>query len=250
MGAPTTSSVALEQHLARRADPDVFTVRELDGLPEPVGRYLLQAISPGAPLVEAAALRMSGSIKLGRWLPLRATELLAPHRGFRWSAQVAGVITGSDSYAAGDAKMDWRLWGLFPVMRADGPDVARSAAGRAVAEACWVPTALLPRFGTRWSAVDDRHVRARMTIDGATHDVIYHLDEHARPTRIALDRWGDPDRSGHWGWYPFGFDVTAHSTFDGITVPSAGRVGWFIGTDRWSQGEFFRVRLTAVQAVT
>jgi hypothetical protein len=244
------SAAAAEQHLARPAEPAVFSDEELDGLPDPVRRYLRASISPGTPLATAARLRMHGRIRLGRWLPFHAAELLAPYRGFRWSARVAGVISGSDCYADRQGQMDWRLFGVVAVMRADGPDVTRSAAGRAAGEACWVPTVLLPRFGTLWSATDDRHLRAHMTIDGVRCDVDYTLDEQARPTRIVFERWGDPDRTGHWGWYPFGFEVTAYATFGGITAPSAGRAGWFAGTDRWAQGEFFRCAVSALRIVT
>jgi len=31
--------------------------------------------------------------------------------------------------------------------------------------------------------------------------------------------------------------------------PSAGWVGWFFGTERWDQGEFFRYHLTDVRLV-
>ncbi|GGR93527.1 hypothetical protein GCM10010169_42510 [Micromonospora fulviviridis] len=44
--------------------------------------------------------------------------------------------------------------------------------------------------------------------------------------------------------------VGAHATFGGLTVPGAGRAGWFAGTDRRERGEFFRVTLTALRAVT
>jgi hypothetical protein len=33
-------------------------------------------------------------------------------------------------------------------------------------------------------------------------------------------------------------------------VPGAGRAGWFYGTDRWAEGEFFRYRLTSMELVT
>jgi hypothetical protein len=43
--------------------------------------------------------------------------------------------------------------------------------------------------------------------------------------------------------------VTGYRTFGGLTVPSAGRIGWFYGTDRWREGEFFRFRLTALEPI-
>src|SRR5260370_42220769 len=96
---------------------------------------------------------MRGRLKLGgRWLPFRARQVLAPHRGFVWAARVGGLITGSDRYADGAGGMDWRLLGLVPLVHARGEDISRSAAARGAAESVWVPTTLLPRFGVAWSA--------------------------------------------------------------------------------------------------
>ena len=64
---------------------------------------------------------------------------------------------------------------------------------------------------------------------------------------VNFPRWGDPDHTGTWGQHPFGGEVTAYRTFDGLTIPSAGRFGWFFGTDRWSDGEFFRYQITTLQ---
>jgi hypothetical protein len=57
--------------------------------------------------------------------------------------------------------MHWKLLGRFDLARGSGTDVSRSAAGRGGAEAIWVPTALLPRFGVTWTVDDDHHITAR-----------------------------------------------------------------------------------------
>ena len=133
-----------------------FTDAEVEGLPPAVQRYLRASVAQGTPLAQAAHIRMRGSIRLGRrWLPFRAEEVLAPHAGFVWSAAVMGGIRGHDAYADGDGRMRWRLFGVVPVMSATGPNVSLSAAGRAAAEACWVPTTLLARFGVSWTAEGD-----------------------------------------------------------------------------------------------
>jgi hypothetical protein len=54
---------------------------------------------------------------------------------------------------------------LIPVVQTEGHDVSRSAAAGAGAEAVWVPTALLPRYGVNWTAEDVTHVAARYTVD-------------------------------------------------------------------------------------
>ena len=146
--------------------------------------------------------------------------------------------------------MDWRLLGLIPVAHAQGPDVSRSAAARAAAEAVWVPTTLLPRFGVAWTATDEHQITASYALDGTDLEVRYTLDGRARVRSVAFDRWGDPDSSGKWGLYPAGLEVTGTSTFQGLTIPSAGSFGWFFGTDRWPVGEFFRFELTGFHLVT
>ena len=146
--------------------------------------------------------------------------------------------------------MNWKILGLVRVVHADGPDVSRSAAGRVVAEAVWVPTALLPRFGVTWTAADPHHITASYRLDEADIDLQYTLGDDARVRSVVFDRWDDPDNTGTWGHHPSGFEVTGFSTFDGVTIPSARRAGWFYGTDRWDEGEFFRAEITDYHLVT
>ncbi len=235
----------LKIRLAYPPAPGSFAEAELEGLPDPVRRYLGAAIAPGTPLAAAARFRMRGSIKLGqRWVRFRARQIETPHHGFVWAARAGGIIVGSDRYADGQGAMNWRVLGLVRVMHADGPDVSRSAAGRVGAEAVWVPTALLARFGVTWSATDPHCITANYRLDDAEIELHYTLGDDAQVQSVVFERWGDPDSSGIWGHHPFGFEATGYSTFDGVTIPSAGRAGWFYGTDRWNEGEFFRFEIT------
>jgi hypothetical protein len=129
-------------------------------------------------------------------------------------------------------------------------DVTRSAAGQAGAEAVWVPTALLPRFGVTWTAVDETHVIASYLLDQTSIDLRLALHPDGQLSSVVFDRWGDPDNTGKWGLIPFGFEVTAHTTFAGVTIPASGQAGWHFGTDQWAQGEFFRCQLSDYQLLT
>jgi hypothetical protein len=231
---------------ARPPAPPVFGEAELEGLPEPVRRYLRASIAPGTPLATSARLRMRGRIKVGRWLPFHARQVLAPGSGFEWTARAGGVLSGFDRYADGQGEMRWKLFGLLPVMRAAGPDVTRSAAGRAAAETIWLPTTLLPRFGIRWRALDDQHLVARRNVGNVEIEAHYRVDADGHLTSMVFDRWGDPWRRGTWGQHPFGGEIIAYRTFAGLSIPSAGRFGWCYNTDQWAAGEFFRYEITAL----
>jgi hypothetical protein len=228
----------------------VFSQGEIDELPEPVQRYFRSAIAPGTPLARAARIDMRGRIKLGTWLPFRAREVLAPHAGFVWRARVGGIIAGHDRYAKGEADLDFWLARLVRVAHAEDPDTARAAAERAGGEALWLPSALLPRFGVVWSAISDTELVARLAVDGHPVEIHWVIDDRGRVGSITFDRWFQDPKDGTWGSAPFGGVISEHAGFGGLTIPSAGAFGWHHGTDRWSEGEFFRFRITALEAVS
>ena len=113
-----------------------------------------------------------------------------------------------------------------------------------------LPTTLLPRFGVRWSASAADQVTARYQVGETPLAVTYQLDPDGRINSLVFDRWGDPDSSGSFAWHPFGGQITGHGSFEGVTIPSAGRLGWFYGTDRWPAGEFFRYQITDLHLVS
>lgn len=210
-----------------------------------VSRYLDHAVRPGTPLAPAALLEMRGRLKLDRWLPFRARQLLAPRYGTVWTARVGGVVFGSDRYVAGIGGMDWRLMGLIPIVRARGADIARSAAGRAAGESIWVPTALAAPGSARWSATGDGQVSVDIETDGHPVTLHHQIDPATGALRSStFQRWGDPDETGSWGPHAFGVEVAAERTFGDITIPSEGHAGWHHGTDRWEAGRFFQFEIT------
>jgi Family of unknown function (DUF6544) len=240
----TPAARGLVADLSLPSPAGAFSERELDGLPKPIRRYFRAAVALGAPLAASARLRMRGTIKLGPWLPFRARQVLAPHRGFIWAARVAGIISGSDQYIDGSGLMQWRLLGLVPIVRAEGPDISRSSVGRFGAESIWLPTSLLPRFGVAWTADDDSHVTARFHVDDVELALHLSLDDRACVRSVQLDRWGDPESSGAFGWHSFGIEVDGYATFDGVSIANRGRGGWFFGTDGWPEGDFFHYEIT------
>jgi hypothetical protein len=111
-------------------------------------------------------------------------------------------------------------------------------------------TTLLPRFGVTWSATDPHHIAATYFLDETKLELRYVLADDGQVRSVALERWADPDNTGTYGYHPFGFEVTGHASFDGVTITSAGRGGWFFGTERWAEGEFMRYQITDYRLVT
>lgn len=223
----------------------VLRAADLSLLPEGARRYLEHAIAPGTKLARAVRLRMHGEIKLKRWLPFTAEQVIVWQSGFIWSATVRmfGMpIRGSDRLVHGEGAMRWKLFGIIPVMTASGPDITRSAAGRVAGESLWLPSALCDE-DVSWTALDSLHLRASFTAHGYTADLEFVVDDEGRLKSVKLPRWGNPGDGG-FRYVDFGAAVEEESTIDGYTIPTRLRAGWHFGTDRFeSEGEFFRATI-------
>jgi len=180
----------------------------VEDLPEPARRWLRHAIAPGTPLAAATELTMHGTIRLGTWRRFTATQVLAPPDGYIWAATARFLglpVVGYDRMSSGTATMRWRLLDMIPVMNAEGPEIARSAAGRLAAEVVLAPTAFR---GATWTAGglpdtavglwhiggDEQRVEVRVGLDGTVRGVL-------------IERWGRPP-GAPYGQYPFGSPST------------------------------------------
>jgi hypothetical protein len=237
--------IQLQDLVTAHRGVETFSPEFVTTFPDAVKRYFTTAIEPGTPLAQGVRLAMRGGMKIGRWLPFRARQLLVPRLGTVWEARVAGVISGSDRYVAGTGGMDWKLLSLLRLVHAQGDDVTRSAAERAAGESIWVPTALVR--DAAWSQPAGDRIAVEVETDGNTVVIEHDVDAAGRVRSSCFQRWGDPDNTGTWGLHPFGVEVSSSRTFGGVTIPDRGRAGWRYGTDRWDDGVFFRYEITSYE---
>ena len=211
-----TACSAGDLHPARKKrERDALTSPERDRHPN------VPVPSRVAPAVEAR-----GGLPL-LLMVMRQAAIRSPAIGMSaatWSSSAARQSTpyrGSSAVGSQIPLMWYARWRC-------GPDVARSAIGRATVEGIWLPTALLPRYGVDWRAADDDHVAADIPIAGERVSLHITIDGDGHVRAAHLDRWSDPDGTGTFGWHPFGVEVSASRLFPcGITMPAEGTGGWF-----------------------
>jgi hypothetical protein len=227
----------------------LFDPTTVTGLPSPAQRFLVRTLPEGTPLRTMVQLRMNGAICIkGRWLPFEADQLLRAGVGFVWRPVVGRRLirfVGSDVLSPTGAQMEFFFHGRIPVVRATGSDIARSAAGRLAAETvAWVPQALTPQCGARWVGLDGDTARVGIAVPGDFVDVEVTIGADGSLRQLALDRWGDPDGDDH-AVHRFGGRMDGeYLTPEGVRIAGRGSVGWWFGTPRWADGEFFRFTIT------
>ena len=223
---------------------DPFDPDRIEHLPAPVRRWLRHAIAPGTPLRFGVRVAMHGTIRIGRWMPFTATQIITPG-GYIWAATAGRFplqVTGFDRYSDNTGEMQWRLLRRIPVVTTSGLDVTRSAAGRLASEMVGLlPSgALAP--GVTWHGIDEDRAIATVVTGAFTHQVTIDVDDRGSLRQAFLPRWGSPDK-GPFQEHLFGVECERETTFDGYTLPASIGAGWWFGSDRWSDGEFFRCEI-------
>lgn len=220
----------------------VFDAELLSDLPALARRYLEQALAPGTPLASAVRLWMHGEIKLGKqWHSFKAEEVICWNRGMIWwaTAWMNGLpVLGADRVIDGVGAAKWKMLGLFPVMQASGEDVTRSAVGRVQAESVWLPSVLCSP-DIIWTELNASQAQANFTSLGEPAKLTLTVNGQGIPEQFNFSRWGNPDGE-ECHYIDFGGIAEASKTFEGYTIPTELRAGWFFGSDRFeSEGEFF-----------
>lgn len=228
--------------------PAYATDGQMD-LPPPAQRYFSFAMH-GSACPRAVDLHMQGEIRpnpKGAWMPFTARQIIAPGRGFAWEASAGrGLLrlVGGDYYFNNDACVAFRLWNLIPVVRATGPDIARSARDRLAMEAIFLPCSL--RHAS-WESLDEHTARCRQTIDGDMLSFDMTVDERGAPRYVDMLRWSDQTDDKRFAPVPFGVNILAMQRFGDWELPGQVNVGWHRGAEGYATGEFFRARIASAE---
>ncbi len=222
----------------------VFRFSTVARRPDAARRYLQHAIAPGTPLASAVRLRMHGEIKVGRWLPFRAQQVLRSDGNMVWTATVKPfglpLFRGFDRLVDGEGTKQWKLFGMIPIVAAKGSDTTRSTARRAQAESVWLPS-MLCGHDVRWNGNDSSHATA--IVAGYSSPVEFTIGGSGEPTVVRVECWGNPPPDTKtFQWVGFGGVMDAERMFAGYTIPTRVRLGWYVGTPQFDTiGECFRV---------
>ena len=237
----TQDAVGLLRAGVDPAAGSIWNPEMTDTLPPPVRRYFRFALTPGQPSINSARLDQVGEFLArpdGKWSPFTAFEHFTAHPpAFVWDASIGSAplvtVRVRDGYRDGHGMMVARVAGLLKVAEGgDTPELAQGALARYLAEAVWIPTALLPRSELGWEPVDDSTARATLTDRGVSVTVDFHFDVDGRVVGISGMRHRDVEGRGvptPWeGWFG------DYRRVEGMMVPAQASVSWVLPEGRYT----------------
>jgi hypothetical protein len=199
----------------------------LDGLPEPVQRYLRYTGIVGKPFVRRVQLRQQGRMLLARGtprIPLQAQQWYSVRPpGFVWYGMLhigpIAIVRARDMYRTGVGHLLVKAASLVTVVDAKGEEMDQGEMVRYLSEMIWFPSAFL-EDNVSFEAVDAKSARVVLTHGGRTATGRFFFDAEGRVTEFMALRYAGA-KLETWS-----VPITAYAQFDGLNLPVQGRAVW------------------------
>lgn len=206
-------------------------------LPAPVDRYLKHVLPADCAPIRSARFRQKGELRSSpqseRWMKFSACQSVSPTQlEFVWDARVSvfpllhvRVIDSlQDTRGAGQVL----LMSLIRIANvADVTEMNSGALHRFLAEAVWYPTALQPNEFLSWDPIDEHRALATLAIGNLSVSLEFRFNQSNEIVGIYTPgRWGSFE--GGFQQAPWEGSFRDYVRYDGVLIPSAGEVGWYI----------------------
>ena len=215
-----------------------FAELDLIGLPDPVLRYFRWALTDGQPRILTACILQEGRFLLRPeeqgWARFSAMQVFsADPPGFVWDArmQMAPLVSVRvrDAYDfTGRGGMVAKVASLVTVMDQTGrSELDEASLQRFLAEAVWIPTALLPGENLVWEAIDDRTALATLTDprSGTSASLQFRFGEQGEIVGVYTpSRYREAD--GEYELAAWAGSFWAYEEHEGMMIPMEGEVEW------------------------
>ena len=220
-----------------RSSQASLLLEEFDHLPTPVARYLRAALGSTRVSVARAHIRWRGRFLVrpdaDGWAAFEADQVFTTHPpGFVWDARMRmgpGIVTFvRDALVEDHGFMRGALLGTITVVDgASTPELDTAALHRYLAEALWLPTALLPGQGVEWSPLTDTSARASLSAGGISVTLDFRfgpdglVESVFTPSRFR-------DVNGSNVPTPWEGSFTRYENREGLRVPMEAEVAWLL----------------------
>ncbi|MGI5912223.1 MAG: DUF6544 family protein [Syntrophomonadaceae bacterium] len=227
-----------------KTNEQIVQEKDLEGLPEPVQRWLRYSQVVGKDRITTVRSKQSALLRTKQDQPWMATEAenyyTIPQPGFIWHAKIKAAplvhIAGRDKYYQGNGNMLIKFLSLFTVANAKGKEINQGSLIRYLAESVWFPTAALNSY-IIWEEIDSNSAQATISYKGITAAGTFFFNEKGEPINFIAERY--MESNGEYSLETWSVLVGDYKEFSGFKVPTTGEVTWKLKTGdfKWFQFE-------------
>lgn len=229
--------------------PDIVQEEHILGLPAPVQKHLRYAGIVGKGMVSTVRLRQRGHIRLKReqrWMPFTAEQhYTTDPPAFIWIGRLKlgplTIATARDKYNQGKGNMLVKLFSLFKVVDASGPEMNQGTLLRYLNEAMWFPSAYLEDY-IQWEALSNSSAKATMRHRGVTASAILFFGKQGEITNFVADRYMTSD--DEYRLETWSTPISEYGEIRGVRIPIKGSGVWSLSDGDF---EYIRVEITDIE---
>ena len=231
----------------RNTVPEVIRADKLEGLPEPVKRYLKYAGIEGKRELLRLRISQKGEIRTDRdqkWMPFRAQQFISTSKpGFLWRANTFPILV-RDMFDGNRGSMRINFLGLRNLAIAETREIDQGSLIRYLAEMVWYPTAFL-RKEINWHPMDESTAMATITVGKTTAEGVFHFNAKGEIEMFTAKRYREIH--GHFELDKWIAHVEEYRNAEGFMIPFKGTVTW-----KLQEGDldYFRFELTGYHRLT
>jgi len=228
------------ERISNEANADIHP-EQVKELPPAVQQWLSYSNVTGRSFRGEVMVKQSGRMKLepdADWIPFNAEQWFTTDPpGFIWSANVGTTwlnFRGRDLLIGGRGSMLIRLYGLIPVVDADGQKMDQGAMVRFLSEMIWMPWISTADYIV-WEHIDDHQAKASIHWNDSGGTGIFTFDEMGRPIQFTAKRYYNRGNDATLENWIIKIDPESYTSYDGILVPTRASVSWELenGTFTW-----------------
>jgi len=237
---------------SEKEESSIIEEKDLEGLPEPVQKWLRISGVVGQKKIRAISFSQRGEMRLDpekeKWMkPVAKQYVRVDKPGYVWHVDLPIIplinTKGRDLFYEGRGSMEIRIGSLIPVVNEkENGKLNESSLHRFLLELPWYPTAALEEY-MKWEEIDNKSAKGILSYGGVTVETIFYFDETGHLTKQEALRYkenhADAERVPCIG------EVKGYTAVEGMKIPNRFHVTWVIDDKpfTWYKLENYDIRI-------
>ena len=202
----------------------IYTVKQLENLPEPVQRYFKYVLKDGQKYVSSLRLTHNGFFKTDlkkNFIKITGEQYFSAQKPqFIWKG-VTSMFTARDYFIDNKGGLIATLLNVYNVVDAKGSNFDEGELQRWMAESVWFPTNFLPSEYLNWTAIDANSAKLSFHYNTTAFDFIVRFNAIGEITEIEGERFMTANKKEKWVC-----KMANYQERNGVKIPISDQAIW------------------------
>lgn len=218
----------------------IYSVKQLDNLPEPVQLYFKYVLKDGQPYINSVRLTHDGFFKTDLkkdFIKITGEQYFSAKKPqFIWKG-VTSMFTARDFFIDDKGGLIATLLNVYNVVDAKGSTFDEGELQRWMAESVWFPTNFLPSDYVSWSAIDANSAKLSFKYKTTAFDFIVRFNATGEITEIEGKRFMTANKKAKWIC-----KMANYQERNGVKIPISDQAIW-----RLEDGDHYYAKFEVVK---